>query len=665
MREERLHGSTGNAFSAKAKAKMHTPLRILHLEDDPRDAELVRMMLKNNGIVAEIDRVETREEFEAALKAGQYDLIISDYTLPKFDGQTGLAIAKQLAPETPFIFLSGTMGEDAAITSLRNGATDYVLKHRLERFVPAVERTLRELEERNTLKLAEQQVRAGEELFRLIAENATDLIAVLDLDGRRLYNSPSYASILGDPAALRGTDSFREIHPDDRERIREAFRRTVETGIGERAEYRFIGSGGKVWTIESQGNLVRDAEGKPEKVVVVSRDITERKMLEEELRQSQKMESLGTLAAGIAHDFNNILGIIMGHFSLIRKKIGERSDLQANADAIMTAVDRGSDLVRQIMTYARNTSASFETLTADEVIHELISLLKGTFPKTVTFDLELEQPPTTISADRTQLHQALLNLCVNARDAMPSGGRITIGTQRVRSETISGRPAGTPGRWYLRIRVSDTGTGIDDITLPHIFEPFFTTKGRESGTGLGLSVVYGIVKAHEGSIDVKSQLGVGTTFSIDLPLSEAASVPPSAVADESPNPVGGTHTILLVEDEQPMRELLGEIFEGAGYRVLTARDGLEAVRMFQARAAEISAVVSDYGLPGLDGMGMFLKMRQVKRHVLVLFTSGFLHPDLMHELYALGVADIIQKPFDPNAVLQKVDELVGRERENR
>ncbi len=640
---------------------MHSPLRILHLEDDPRDAELIRTHLKNDGIVAEIDRVENRNEFESALIKTRYDLIISDFTLPVFDGHTGLTLAKRLAPETPFIFVSGTMGEEAAITSLRDGATDYVLKHRMERFVPAVRRTLRELEERKTRKQAEEQVRASEEMFRLIAENATDLIAVLDLEGRRLYNSPSYASILGDPAALRGTDSFKEIHPDDRERIREVFRRTVDTGIGERAEFRFIARTGENRSIESQGNLVRDAEGRPEKVVVVSRDITERKKLEEELRQSQKMESLGTLAAGIAHDFNNILGIIMGHFSLVRKKLGERSDLQVNGDAIMTAVDRGSNLVRQIMTYARNTGASFEPLIVDEIVHELISLLKGTFPKTVTFDLELEQPPTIISADRTQLHQALLNLCVNARDAMPSGGRITIGTQRVRSDSVGGIVGAEPGTWHLCLRVSDTGTGIDEVTLPHIFEPFFTTKGRESGTGLGLSVVYGIVKAHNGTIEVKSQQGIGTTFSIFLPLTTAIDPPVDVSRGAQGTLSSGMPTLLLVEDEQPMRELLGEIFEGAGYHVLTARDGLEAVRVFQAHSAEITVVLSDYGLPGLDGMGMFLKLRQVKRNVLVVFTSGFLDPDLTHELYTLGVAEIIQKPFDPNKVLQTVNELIRKE----
>ncbi len=436
-------------------------LRILHLEDDLRDGELVRTLLEGGGISAELLRVDSRDAFQSALTRDRFDLIISDFTLPAFDGKSALAMARELAPDTPFIFVSGTMGEDAAITSLRNGATDYVLKHRIDRFVPAVRRTLKEMEERKNRKNAEEQLRESEQMFRLIAENATDLIVVLDLDGRRVYNSPSYKSILGDPVDLRGTDSFREIHPEDRERIREVFRRTVETGIGERAEFRFIGKGGKIRAIESQGSLVRDEAGRPEKVVVVSRDVTERKKLEDELRQSQKMESLGTLAAGIAHDFNNILGIIMGHFSLLKKKIGDQPDIVQNSEAIFTAVDRGAALVRQIMTYARNTEAAFEPMVIDEVIRELLAMFTGTIPKTIAFDVELESPPTLILGDRTQLHQALLNLCVNARDAMPAGGRIThfvttgIGGNG-RPKRIARRTARVPlrprGRYRLRHR---------------------------------------------------------------------------------------------------------------------------------------------------------------------------------------------------------------------
>ncbi|HTY00970.1 MAG TPA: response regulator [Bacteroidota bacterium] len=639
--------------------KTKPPLRILHLEDDARDGELVKSLLRAEGVAADILRIDSEKEFRLALTNDRFDLIISDFTLPAFDGKSALVVARELAPDTPFIFVSGTMGEDAAITSLRNGATDYVLKHRIERFVPAVRRALQEVEDRSIRQQAERQLRESEQMFRLIAENATDLIAVLDLEGKRVYNSPSYANILGDPEGLRGTDSFREIHPDDRERIREVFRRTVASGIGERAEFRFVAKDGTTRDIESLGSLVRDRDGNPEKVVVVSRDVTARKKLEEDLRQSQKMESLGTLAAGIAHDFNNILGIVLGHFGLVRKKIGEQPDIEPNVQAILTAVDRGAALVRQIMTYARNTETLFEPLVVDEVVRELLSMFQGTFPKTMVFDIELEDPPTTILGDRTQLHQALLNLCVNARDAMPSGGRITLGTQRVASETLKIYPVTQGQREYLCIRVADTGTGIDEVTRLRIFEPFFTTKGRDKGNGLGLSVVYGIVRAHRGFIDVQSQIGVGTTFSLYLPVPDSMSSiegrdrAPAASAAEHP-------AVLIIEDEQPMRELLSELFEEEGYKVLSAAHSVDALRLFQSHAREISAVVSDYGLPGMDGMSLFMKLRQIDRNVRLVFTSGYIDPDQAHELFALGVAEIIAKPFDPNYVLRKVDELIGR-----
>ena len=645
--------------SLDENVKTKPPLRILHLEDDARDGELVKSLLRAEGVAADIHRVDSEKDFRLALTNDRFDLIISDFTLPAFDGKSALVVARELAPDTPFIFVSGTMGEDAAITSLRNGATDYVLKHRIERFVPAIRRALQEVEDRSIRQQAERQLRESEQMFRLIAENATDLIAVLDLEGKRVYNSPSYANILGDPEGLRGTDSFREIHPDDRERIREVFRRTVASGIGERAEFRFVAKDGTTRDIESLGSLVRDRDGNPEKVVVVSRDVTARKKLEEDLRQSQKMESLGTLAAGIAHDFNNILGIVLGHFGLVRKKIGEQPDIEPNVQAILTAVDRGAALVRQIMTYARNTETLFEPLVVDEVVRELLSMFQGTFPKTMVFDIELEDPPTTILGDRTQLHQALLNLCVNARDAMPSGGRITLGTQRVASETLKIYPVTQGQREYLCIRVADTGTGIDEVTRLRIFEPFFTTKGRDKGNGLGLSVVYGIVRAHRGFIDVQSQIGVGTTFSLYLPVPDSMSSIEGR--DRAPAASGAEHpAVLIIEDEQPMRELLSELFEEEGYKVLSAAHSVDALRLFQSHAREISAVVSDYGLPGMDGMSLFMKLRQIDRNVRLVFTSGYIDPDQAHELFALGVAEIIAKPFDPNYVLRKVDELIGR-----
>src|SRR5438093_1513335 len=249
---------------------MKPPLRILHLEDQVMDYELLRARLEMDKIAAEVDRVETREQFLRALEAGRYDVIISDYSLPSFDGVAALALAKEYLPTVPFILFSGTIGEEAAVEGLRAGATDYVLKQRPERLVASLKRALRESEDRRRRQQAEEALREREEFFRLISENVTDLIAVIDLQGRRVYSSPSYKPLLGDPEKLVGTDSFREIHPEDRERIRRVFRETIAAGVGQRSEFRFLLKDGSIRYIESQGSVMRDKYGRLTNVIAVS-----------------------------------------------------------------------------------------------------------------------------------------------------------------------------------------------------------------------------------------------------------------------------------------------------------------------------------------------------------------------------------------------------------
>ena len=260
---------------------MSQTLRILHLEDNQNDAELVQAMLVAEGIPCEVMRVETQADFASALDQGGFDLIISDLTLPSFDGLSALVLAQTKSSSIPFIFFSGTMGEEEAVQSLKEGVTDYVLKQRPSRLVPAVLRALQEAKEHSERKLAEEKLRQSEELYRRITENIADLVAVLDADGKRLYNSPSYKDILGDPASMRGTDSFKDIHPEDRERVRRIFLETVATGVGQRTEFRFLLKDGNIRFIESQGSVIKDEEGSTAHVVVVSRDVTERRRWEE------------------------------------------------------------------------------------------------------------------------------------------------------------------------------------------------------------------------------------------------------------------------------------------------------------------------------------------------------------------------------------------------
>jgi PAS domain S-box-containing protein len=751
----------------------------LHLEDNRNDAELIESLILDAGIPCTFSVVETRDEFIAALDAGGIDLIISDYSLPSFDGMSALSIARQQAPDAPFVFVSGTLGEESAIQSMVGGATDYVLKTRLTRLVPAIRRALREAEERHGLKQAEQKLRESEQLFRLITENAADLIVVLDLEGRRLYNSPSYEDFFGTPESMRGSDSFQEVHPEDRERVRRVFRETVETGAGSRTEYRFLLKDGSVHYIESQGSVIRDERGKPVKVVVVSRDITarkeaeralsdsearyreliesardaiytmspsgvltslnsaferitgwqrdawvgktfldllhpddrpvalanfkrvvqgesslmneyrirresggyvlgeitatphlrggkvvevlgvarditERRALEDGLRQAQKMESLGTLAGGIAHDFNNILSIIMGHASLLEAVTGESPAIRQSIESITKASTRGASLVRQLLTFARKGETQIQPALLNDTIREVTQLLAKTLPKTVTVSTHLDDSLPVVLADTSQIHQVLLNLCVNARDAMPSGGTLTIASGMADVAEVRTKYAKANAGRYVQIEVADTGEGMDAATVSRIFEPFFTTKEAGKGTGLGLAVVFGIMNTHGGFIDVRSARGNGTTFRLWFPVPDVAHGAGTGSEDEGTGLAikGGSETILVVEDEEMLMELATSVLTSHGYNVVTAADGRKALEVFARVRPDL--VMSDFGLPQLGGRELFAELRSINPAVKVIFASGYMDPELKGELLRAGAKDFIQKPYVPGEILQRI-----------
>jgi nitrogen-specific signal transduction histidine kinase/ActR/RegA family two-component response regulator len=383
-------------------------------------------------------------------------------------------------------------------------------------------------------------------------------------------------------------------------------------------------------------------------------DITERKLLEDQLRQSQKMESLGTLAGGIAHDFNNILQIILVNTQSLRRGNLDPNKLTQVLDINSGAVKRGASLVQQILTFARKTDVSFESLNLNVVIEELVKMLKETFPKTIVFDSDLEKHLPLIVADFNQVHQVLLNLCVNARDAMPEGGSIHIGTKTVAGHTLARQNPEAREDHYICISVTDSGHGMDELTRSRVFEPFFTTKDKGKGTGLGLAVVYGIMKTHRGFIDVRSQPGAGTTFSCYLPISwgRAPSVAPAVESVEEF--ATGKETILLVEDEAILLDSLSILLEGNGYHVITARDGEEAVDVYRSKHGEIALVVTDIGLPKLSGWDAFLQMKRINPNVKAIVSSGYLDPKIKEERSSQGVSDYILKPYQPVEILKRV-----------
>jgi PAS domain S-box-containing protein len=389
------------------------------------------------------------------------------------------------------------------------------------------------------------------------------------------------------------------------------------------------------------------------KIIVTVMDMTERRNLQERLLHAQKLESIGTLAGGIAHDFNNLLGIILGHASLLPEIAKNPQHLSRSVAAIQHAVDRGASLVRQILTFARKANVTFEGVNLNDVVTEMRRMLAETFPRTITFALNLTPDLPLIEADRTQVHQTLLNLCLNARDAMPEGGLITIST------SCDSLPP--PGKRFVRCTVKDTGTGMDEETQKRIFEPFFTTKEPGKGSGLGLSVAYGIMESHRGFITVESTPGHGTTFELLFP------VPESAMAAEEMRKLGDAElrgngeTLLVVEDEELLADLLKGNLEKHGYTVLTASDGEQALSIFESLGDEITLVISDLGLPRMSGRELFRRIRLLEEKAKVVIATGYIEPEEKNSLLRDGAVGFIHKPYKLEEVTHVVSTALAQQ----
>ena len=507
-------------------------------------------------------------------------------------------------------------------------------------------------------KAAEDTLRQREEQFRLISENVSDMIALLDCEGKRVYNSPSYEKLLGPTERLRGTSSFQEIHTEDRDRIMQMFRETVRTGTGERTEYRFVASDGAIRNIESQASTIRSKDGKVINVLVVSRDITEKKALDNQLLRSQRMESIGTLASGIAHDLNNVLSPIMMSIEMIRKKLPAPRD-QKLLDTVETSVRRGSDIVKQVLAFGRGVKGERITLQPKHVIGEVIKIAGETFPKFIELQKDIPRDLWTISADPTQMHQVILNMCVNARDAMPDGGTLTVSAENVHlDENYTRMNIEAHTGLHVCISVADTGTGIRANILERIFEPFFTTKDVGRGTGLGLSTALAIVKSHGGFINVYSEIRKGTTFRVYLPaLNGDGSAPEPCAAEDDP-PSGHGELILVVDDEAGIRDVTMSTLEAAGYEVLTACDGTEAIARYAQHRERIAATITDMVMPYMDGTSTIRAIRKLNPAARIIASSGFAGDMQIARSSESGADCFLTKPYTARKLLAALEAVL-------
>jgi two-component system, cell cycle sensor histidine kinase and response regulator CckA len=510
------------------------PLQILHLEDDPNDASLVEATLEAEGIDCWLTQVRTRVEFVAALTAGNIDLVLSDYSLPQFDGLSAAALVARQWPQIPLILVSGTLGEELAIDSLKGGATDYVLKGRLSRLAPAVRRAMKDVAAAN-----------------------------------------------------------------------------------------------------------------------------DRRLLEAQVIEAQKMEVVGRLAAGVAHDFNNILGVIIGYNEIIESEVPGDSPLLKFTSEIGHASVRATALVRQLLVFSRKQTVQPVVLDVNVVLTDIASMLR----RLIGEDITLEMAPGTgvgrVTADPGYLGQILMNLAVNARDAMRGGGLLTIETANTSLDQVQAREHGAPVGEYVRVSVIDTGVGMSDDTQAHLFEAFFTTKPPGEGTGLGLATCLTIAQQSGGHIRMQSDVGKGSRFDVYLPRVDAP-----LGAFDAPAVLGGqrgTETVLIVEDDGSVRQLAQHALQALGYQVLTATNGQDGLHVANAhRGAPIRLVVTDVVMPVMSGKLMSEWLAATYPGIQVLFVSGYTDDAIAHHGVLLPGVNFLAKPYTPASLARRVRELLDR-----
>jgi two-component system cell cycle sensor histidine kinase/response regulator CckA len=627
-------------------------MKILHIEDNAQDAELVGDLLGSEWPDCEIRLTSNRGELMRHLDSEAYDLVLSDFSLGSFTGLDALAIVKEKTPGTPFIFLSGTIGEDKAIEAVRSGAHDYVIKDRMKRLVTAIHRALRDSLERREREVAEQQIREQAELLN----KAHDAIIVTDLDDRITFWNAGAARLSGwSSAEVLGRNPEEVLGEGYHAKIDEARSELAKRGEW-RGELKLHDRKGKALVVEVSMTLVRDDEGRPKARLSIGTDVTEKKAMEEQFLRVQRLESIGMLASGIAHDLNNVLAPILMGAPLLRTRTTQPSDLRV-IETMETSAVRGAGLVRQILSFAHGSSGERTLVQVRHILRDVINLIGETFPKTIKL---VDKTPNNLSpvlGNATQIHQVLLNLCVNARDAMPQGGTLRLGAEnrQIDETTALSLPDAHPGL-YLCLEVADSGTGIPPEILSRIWDPFFTTKGEGIGTGLGLSTVRGIVADHGGFVCLESTQGHGTTFRIFLPAANDASSPGMPQGSIPPFVEHGNGDLVLIVDDEPsVRELVRVLLTRHGYRTLVAGDGNEAIKHYLSRSAEMALIVTDVNMPGLGGPEL---AREVLRHdekMKIIFMSGAGSGAALGDSHS-AASRVLKKPFTSEQLMRRVQE---------
>ncbi len=623
---------------------MSVSLRVLIVEDSEEDALLLVRELKRGGYEPTYERVDTASATQAALERQRWDLVIGDHSMPGFSGTAALALVRDRGLDIPFICVSGTISEEQAVAAMKAGASDYFAKGQLTRLVPAIERELREAKGRAAL-------RASEASYGTLVEHAPVGIYRSNPEGRFLSVNGALVRILGyaSAAEVLRLDMARDVYADPAERQRLLDRDIYTDREYDEVETSWKRSDGNLLRVQLSVRAVRNAARQVEYYETFVRDVTEQRLLQQQLVQAQKMEAVGRLAGGIAHDFNNLLTVITSYTELLLEDLGRDDPKREDVEQVRKAAEGAASLTRQLLAFSRQQVLEPRVVNLNVVVGGLRKMLPRVLGEDVEFTTTLAPDLRAVRADVGQLEQVLMNLAVNARDAMPTGGKLTIETANVALD----RPEGH----FVMLAVSDTGAGMDEATQARIFEPFFTTKGPGKGTGLGLATVYGIVKQSGGFIWVYSEPGHGTSFKIylpqvDEPLDQGAA-PPAAAGGRR-----GTETVLVVEDAAAVRAVTRQVLERQGYTILEAPNGAAALHVAATHRGPIHLLLTDVVMPALSGRPLAERLAQLRPEIRVLYTSGYTDDSIVrHGILEPGIA-YLQKPFTPDSLAQKVRDVL-------
>ncbi len=634
---------------------------MLVLEDSPSDAKLTLHKIKEANLEIVADVAGDSRQFIEHFQGKSYDIVLGDYRLPGWTGLDAVRWLRSSGHKIPFILVTGTLGDELAVQCIKEGANDYVLKDKLDRLPFAIRRALEEHELRQDRDRAERDLRRSEEQFRSIVEGAPFGICQMDENGQILLANSALVTMLGhvNEADLLNIDTMGQVNRDA-EAMRKALAQFQRQPSQARVELTWRQKEGREIFVRLAGTCVHGAAGGKAIYNVFVEDMTQQRALENQFQQAQKMEAIGKLAGGVAHDFNNLLMIIGASADFTEQNKYNPEKITKYVHQIQSATTIAASVTRQLLMFSRKQVLERHVQDLNQIMKDLSKMLPRLLGEDVRLSVHLEPDLRMVNIDRGHIEQVVMNLAVNARDAMPNGGNISITTANVsvddkHAQNYPGLKL-PPGN-YVRFSAKDTGIGMNEETKAQIFEPFFTTKERGKGTGLGLSTVYGLVEQNGGKILVESQLGKGSTFTIYFPCADGPEVVRSRPQRAKPS-VNGSETVLFVEDEVALREIAREYLQSRGYAMLLAANGDEALNICRNYKSTIQILVTDLVMPGMPGLEFAQKALEIHPEMRVIYVSGYTDRPLDIQ-NLVPDAIFLQKPFDLADLGQQIRLALG------